>query len=73
MISRHASEAADPWGHTYPRDPQCEGCGRSMIGRFGEEILGHECPSCEDSFRLVARAGKVFDEEGNRLEFSFHD
>lgn len=33
------------------RDPRCEGCGRSMMSRFGGEIFGTECESCEDDFK----------------------
>ena len=38
------------------RDPRCESCGRSMIGRFGEEMFSTECESCEDDFERELKA-----------------
>ena len=38
------------------RDPRCEGCGCSMLGRFGEEMFGTECESCEDDFKRELKA-----------------
>ncbi len=71
MISAHENPATDYFGHPLDHDPRCEGCGRSMIGRFGQPILDNECPSCTNEFKLLARAGKIEDEEGNVLEFTF--
>lgn len=31
-------------------NPVCEGCGRSLMSRFGGDVTT-ECPSCEDDFK----------------------
>lgn len=71
MISRTERPASDWMGHPIIDDPRCEGCGRSMMSRFGGPIVSAECPSCEDDFLLLARAGKIEDGEGNVIEFTF--
>ncbi len=75
MISAHELTARDLFGHDIPQaetnDPRCEGCGRSLVARFGGPLVDAECPSCTDEFRRLAKAGKITDEEGNVIEFSF--
>lgn len=58
MISR-SEKRAEAWGHEYLTDPQCESCGRSMMARFGGEIVDAECPSCYDEFKRLAKAGRL--------------
>jgi len=38
------------------RDPRCEWCECSMISRFGEEMFGTVCESCEDDFDREMKA-----------------
>jgi hypothetical protein len=38
------------------RDPRCEWCECSMVGRFGEEECGTICESCEDDFDREMKA-----------------
>lgn len=71
MISLSELPASDAFGHPLDDDPRCEGCGRSMLSRFGGPIVNAECPSCEDEFTLLAKAGKIEDGEGNVIEFHF--
>lgn len=61
----------DPWGHPFNHDNQeCENCGRSLMGRFGEQVLAAECPSCEADWMRELRAGHVTDGEGNVITIS---
>lgn len=73
MISRTESPATDYFGHPLEHDPRCEGCGRSLMGRFGQPVLDAECPSCRDEFKLLAKAGKITDGDGNTVKFYFSD
>lgn len=41
------------------RNPECEGCGRGLVTRFGEEVAPVECPSCVADFELLLEAGKL--------------
>ena len=72
MISRRETPALDWAGEPLEADPRCEGCGRSMMSRFGSPTVDAECPSCESEFRLLAKAGKIYDEDGP-VEFYFPD
>ena len=55
----------------YESDPRCEGCGRSLVTRFGSgELPPAECPSCEADFYRDAKAGKLTDEDGNVWRFT---
>jgi ribosomal protein S27E len=49
---------ADVFGIAYSDDPRCEGCGRSIVTRFGG-VAPVECPSCMAEFSLLNRAGKL--------------
>lgn len=71
MISAHEGPTRDGWNQPFEDDPRCEGCGRSMMTRFGGAVADAECPSCTDEFMLLARAGKIEDGEGNVLHFTF--
>jgi hypothetical protein len=77
MISTGEGLARDFFGNDIPQaetdDPRCEGCGRSLVTRFGGPVADAECPSCDDEFKRLARAGKIIDEEGNVVEFHFYD
>ena len=39
-------------------DAICEGCGRSMISRFGWGV-GEECEDCQHEWDILWKAGKV--------------
>jgi len=73
MISGTEGPALDWTGQPYPDDPRCEGCGRSMMTRFGGAVADAECPSCESEFRTLAEAGKIVDEDGEVVLFYFPD
>ncbi len=38
---------------------ECEDCGLSIFARFGGEVYVTACPSCEDTYELLLRAGKL--------------
>lgn len=38
----------------------CEDCGRSMMTRFGRGLLPARCPSCNDEFNRLSKAGKLW-------------
>jgi len=44
-----------------------------MITRFGGAVADDECPACKHEFSLLARAGKIVDENGGVLIFHFAD
>lgn len=71
VISGREGPALDWTGQQYDDDPRCEGCKRSLMTRFGGAVADAECPSCEAEFKLLARAGKIEDAEGNVVEFEF--
>lgn len=73
MLSRGEAPATDWVGEPLDNDPRCEGCGRSLVTRFGGAVADAECPSCTDEFNLLARAGKIVDDEGNVVQFEFPD
>lgn len=73
MLTNDEQPAATPFGEPYETDPHCEGCGRSLVTRFGGAAPPAECPSCENDFRLLAKVGKIEDGEGAVLEFSFRE
>lgn len=54
MITRE-SPYDDGWGHEIDNDnPECEVCGRSIMGRFGKQPWA-QCASCQsDEDRIFA-------------------
>ena len=72
MISAGEQPATDWVGQPLDHDPRCEGCNRSLMTRFGGPVADAECPSCDDEFKRLARAGKIYDENGP-VEFYFPD
>lgn len=70
MITERESQQTDLFAHPLDTDPRCEGCGASLIARFGG-IPEAECPSCLSEFKLLAQAGKITDGDGHVMEFSF--
>jgi len=59
-------------GQEFDPDPRCEYCNLSLMERF-DGLPPQECPSCESDFKRLARSGKITDQEGNVLRFSFNE
>ena len=73
MLANDEAPGTNAFGHEFESDPRCEGCGRSIVTRFGGVVPPAECPACENEFRLLARAGKIEDGEGAIMEFEFRE
>lgn len=60
MLVEIEASPMDP--RALPSNPECDGCGRGLVERFGRACPA-ECDSCEAEFELLMRAGRIYEVE----------